>query len=401
MNKYLNFKKYLKYFKRKTRIISLIFVNRIRYIFLKYNSWDGKKIQKRALKYCNSLRGSKPWLYRYSKNCPETLWASAFAVLLLNLIGELSKISKKDKDGWIEYIQKFQDKKTGFFIDPKFIENDKRSAIHTSKHLFAHSSTFIMGALILLGGKPLYPIKWVHELKDSSKIKLWAENLPWDVSPWLAGNWIYDLGCSMGMDYFITKDKKNIKVMNTFFEWLDENQLENGWWSTKDGFSPYEEQHGGYHALMVYRMFERPIPRAKKMIESSIFLQLSDNMFAEKGGGGSCEDMDVVDTLASLGMAMEYKREEIKDVFLRSLPSILSKQNFNGGFYDNLKRNRSEFKWKLCFARAGESDICSTLFYCFSIALIGEFLNDNKILNTKWHHHKIYCHCEKNKAKIK
>ena len=382
---------------------ALIYDNQIKLMLLKMGFLkSGRKIQETILKYCNYMKGNKPGHYKYSADCPETLWASAFAVLVLGLIGELEKMSEKEKSLWIKYIQSFQDRKTGFFLDPKFKDQDKKSLIHSNELVFAHSSTFIMGALVLLGGKPLYPINWVHEYKDPNNMKKWIETRPWEINPWIVGNWSYDMGCAIGMDYLVTKDDRNLEAMNAYFEWYDKHQLkETGWWDLGGKALVSEQQYGGYHTLMIYRMFDRPVPKAERMIESSLSLQPRDGMFVRSGGGGCCEDMDVIDTLVSLGLATDYKKEEIKDALLKALPAILSKQNSDGGFYDNLRGSRAEFGWKLCSARPGESDLCSTLFQCFCIVLIGEFLDDKKIMDTKWHHHKTYCHCVKKKIKLK
>ncbi len=121
---------------RKT---TLTLNNQMKKIFIKMGFLkSGKKIQEKILKYCNYMKGDKPGHYKYSADCPETVWASSFAVLVLGLIGELEKISEKEKSLWIKYIQNFQDEKTGFFLDPKFKDRDKKSFIHSNELLFAH-----------------------------------------------------------------------------------------------------------------------------------------------------------------------------------------------------------------------------------------------------------------------
>jgi len=348
------------------------------------------------------MKGNKIGHYKYSINCPETLWASAFAVLTLNLIGELKKMSEDEKKYWIRYLQSFQDERTGFFLDPQYRDVDRKSSIHSTELFFAHSSTFIMGALVLLGDKPRYPIKWVHPFRDPIKMKKWIEELPWEINPWLVGNYSYDMGCAMGMDYLITKDGRNLEAMDAYFEWYDKHQLkETGWWDLSGKAPISYQQYGGYHTLMVYWMFDKPVPMVEKMIDSSLSLQVHDGMFVREGGGGCCEDMDVIDTLVSLGLATGYKKEKIRLALERALPAILSKQNIDGGFYDTLRSDRAEFGWEFCSAKAGVSDLCSTLFQCFTISLIGEFLNNKNIMDTKWHHHETYCHCVRKKIKVK
>lgn len=395
-------RKKLKYLRHPKELLDYGY-NRTKLMFPKKDSLkSGKAIQENILNFCSSIKGNEIGHYRYSIDCPETLWASAFAALTLNLIGELEKMPENEKSLWIKYIQGFQDEKTGFFLDPKFKNKDKNSLVHSDELLFAHSSTFAMGALVLLGGRPLYPISWVHEFRTPVKMKKWIEERPWEVSPWLVGNWSYDMGCAMGMDYLVTKDDRNIEAMNAYFDWYDEHQLkETGWWDFNGRTPVRRQQYGGYHTLMVYSMFGRPIPRAEKMIESSLSLQSKDGLFAEKRGGGCCEDMDVIDTLVTLGLVTNYKQKEIKQALSKALPVILSKQNSDGGFYDNLRVGRAEFGWKLCSARVGVSDLCSTLFQCFNVALIGEFLNDKMIMDAKWTHHQTYCHCLKKRVKLK
>ena len=377
--------------------------NQIKLMLLKMGFLkSGKKIQEKIVKYCNSMKGDKPGHYKYSAGCPQTLWASAFAVLILSFIGKLEEMSENEKSSWLKYIQSFQDEKTGFFLDPKFKDKDKRSLIHSNELLFAHSSTFVMGALVLLGGKPLYPIKWVHEFRDPMKMRKWIETRPWDISPWVVGNWSYDMGCAMGMDYLVTKDQRNLEGMDAYFKWHDKHQLkETGWWDLSGKAPVSKQQYGGYHVLMVYVMFDRPIPMADKMIDSSLSLESKDGMFVPGGGGGCCQDMDVIDTLVTLGLATGYKHEQIKTALRKALPPILSKQNLDGGFYDTLRSSRSEFGWKLCSARAGISDLCSTLFQSFSIALIGDFLKDDKLMDVNWNHHETYCHCVRKKVQVK
>jgi prenyltransferase beta subunit len=363
---------------------------------------SGKRIQQNVLRYCEAMRGDAPGLYRYSAECPETLLASAFAVLILGFMGAIEKMSESEKKSWIAYLQDFQDEKTGFFLDPKLRDIDKNSERHSSELLIAHFSTFVMGAFMRLGAIPRYPLSWAHEYREPEKMKKWIESLPWDISPWVAGNWSYDMGCAMGMDYLITNDKRNHEGMNAYFDWYDNHQLkETGWWDPSDKASLNEQQYGGYHTLMVYRMFDRPVPLYKKMIDSTLSLQTKDGFFAEREGGGCCEDMDAVDTLVGLGQATDYRREDIKAALKKTLPRLLSKQNLDGGFCSRHHSSHAEFGWKLCTAGKGSSDLCSTLFQCFSIAIAGEFLNDRNIMDTPWYHHHTYCHCLNKPFKLK
>jgi hypothetical protein len=139
-------------------------------------------------------------------------------------------------------------------------------------------------------------------------------------------------------------------------------------------------------------MFDRPIGKADKIIDSSLSLQKDDGMFDPEGGGGCCQDMDVIDPLVTLGLATGYRKTDIEDSLQRALLPILGKQNKDGGFYDSLAWERAEFGWELNKAKRGASDLCSCFFYAFTVSLAGEFLKDPNLMDTIWHHHQTYGH---------
>ncbi|MEW5815052.1 MAG: hypothetical protein AB1798_06610, partial [Spirochaetota bacterium] len=329
---------------------------------------SGKYIQEELKKFCKAMQTDDDCRYKYSESTPPTLTASSFAGLTLALIGELDKLGSPLKEKWIGYLQNCQDEKTGLFINPEFKSEDKHSAIHTDELLHAHHSTFVMGLLIRLGTKPLYPIYWAHQYRQPKKMQEWIESLPWDVNAWMVGNWTYDMGCAMGMDYLVTTEGDVLEGMNGYFNWFDKHQLdESGWWDLKkNGSELHHQQYGGYHTLMVYWMFDRPVSMADRIIDSSLSLQAEDGMFDPEGGGGCCQDMDVIDPLVTLGLATGYRQKDIVSALERALPPILAKQNEDGGFYDTTAWERTEFGWDLCKAGCGKSDLCSCLFQGFS-----------------------------------
>lgn len=362
---------------------------------------SGRTIQKGLSTFCRSMQGEKDGNYRFSEGCPTTLSASAFAGLTLGLTGDLEKLDAAEKKNWVKYLQSCQDEKTGLFINPEFRKKDLHSTKHTEDLLHAHHSAFVMGLLIQLGSKPEYPIAWVHPYREPEKMRGWIESLSWD-DPWLVGNWTYDMGCAMGIDYSITGNQQALEGMEAYFEWFDKHQMDTtGWWDPRGGSELYSQQFGGYHTLMVYWMFDRPIGKADKIIDSSLSLQKEDGMFAPDGQGGCCEDMDVIDPLVTLGLASGYRRNDIAAALEKALPPILAKRNEDGGIYDTMRWERAEFGWQLCKAKRGASDLCSCYFYGFVISLIGEYLKDQELLNTPWHHHQTYCHCVHKQAKLK
>lgn len=364
---------------------------------------SGKQIQQGIVNFCKSMATDKVGYYKYSTETPPTMLGSAFAGLGLALCGELKNLDETTKKQWVEYLQSCQDEKTGLFVSPEFRSEDRISEKHTDELMHAHASTFVMVLLHYLGALPKHPISWIHQYRQKQAMREWIESLGWEQNAWVTGNWTYDMGCAMGVDHLITGDGACLAQADHYFNWFDEHQRDDtGWWDLKKGGSAlHEQQFGGYHTLMVYWMFDRPIAKADRIIDSSLKLQTADGMFDPDGGGGCCQDMDCIDPLVQMGLATDYRRDDIAKALEKALAAILAKQVSDGGFYDAMTWVRSEFGWQLCKASPGNPDACSNWFYPFSVALAGEFLGDSQIMDTTWHHHKSFGHCVKRPPVIK
>ena len=362
----------------------------------------GSELKKKLTSWIYSMQMKNPWEFKYAPNCPPTMWASAFAALSLAFLGEFENFSKETRTKWIKYLQSFQKEETGFFIDPVFNSKDRLSKNHTDELLFAHSSTFVMGALNRLGAKPLYPIRWTHKYHNPHEMEKWLASLDWHINAWVVGNWSYDIGCALGMDYLVTGKQGPLDGINAYFDWYDRNQNpQTGWWDIANNSPIMCQQYGGYHTLMVYWMFDRPVPKADKMIDTSLALQHQDGLFYPEGGGGCCQDMDCIDPLVNLGWATGYRTNDITKALGKSIEPMLGKYNPDGGVCDNPKFTRAEFGWQLCKAEPGQSDMCSAFFYPFTLILAAEFTKNSQLLDTNWSHLETYCHCVKRKVYLK
>jgi len=168
-----------------------------------------------VLRHCESLRvdGETYGMYRYSPICKPTYWASAFAALARNLFSDLDNLTGEQRRQWIDYLAGGQDEETGLYIDPVFKSAERISPQHTDKLLFWHSTTFILTAVEILGGKHAYPVRAVHDILTPDSMVACVEQLPWKLSPWVVGNWTYDIGCLVGHDYRVTENPANLAAM--------------------------------------------------------------------------------------------------------------------------------------------------------------------------------------------
>ncbi|MGC9454399.1 MAG: hypothetical protein ACP5HU_05995 [Phycisphaerae bacterium] len=351
-----------------------------------------EEVRDGVLKHCESLRVTEPdapyGMYRFSPHCKPTYWASAFVALTRYLFGDMNNLSDEQRSQWLQYLIDGQDEQTGLYIDPVFKSEERISEQHTDELLFWHSTTFILTAVDILGGRPKYPIPKVHDILTPEKMEQMLENLPWSVTPWVAGNWTYDIGCLVGHDYRATGNAANLEAMDAFFNWHEQRQNpETGWWDLVGGFPLTHQQYGGYHTLMVYWMYDREVPRPEAMIDSSLSLQTDEGHF----GGGCCPDMDCIDAAVSLARQYDTRMKEVTASMEKALPWLLKQQLPGGGFIDT-PEGRDEFGWQQCKCEPGEADPCSDFFRGFSVALCAEVVEGTGLENLPWRHHGSYGH---------
>lgn len=352
---------------------------------------DPGAIRRGVLNHCESLRVTDgPYgVYRFSPICKPTYWASAFVALARNLFGDLEGLSEAQRGQWIDYLAGGQDEPTGLYIDPVFKSEERISAQHTDELLFWHSTTFILTALDILGGKPRYPVSVVHDILSPDAMVKQIESRPWKMSPWVVGNWTYDIGCLIGHDHAVTGSQDNLDAMAAFFQWMEAHQDPGtGWWDIAGGHPLTHAQYGGYHTLMVYWMFDREVPRPEAMIRSSLSIRAPEGHF----GGGCCSDMDVTDAAVSLCRQYDICRDIVVEAMEKALPWVLKMQIPGDGFLDYERGGRDEFGWQQCKAEEGGPDPCSDFFRGFTLALIGEVLPGTGLDTIPWRHHGSYGH---------
>jgi hypothetical protein len=70
----------------------------------------------------------------------------------------------------------------------------------------------------------------------------------------------------------------------------------------------------------------------ERIVDNALLVQQHDGLFSVVGGGGACEDLDVVDTLVNMYQRIDYRRDDIWKALQRVLVAIVNSQNEDGGF---------------------------------------------------------------------
>jgi len=263
--------------------------------------------------------------FSYSpKNKISNLYSTCFGVLCLDLIGELKYF--KDKGKLVSFIQNYQDKNEGYFIDNSVITN--RSIKHNKKYVLLQLTDFAQLALKALDEKPLYPYKFLNQYKNNKKLVDWFYNLNWK-DPWLASNEImFILNC-----FIYENESKNKNYIVKIINLLNKNQdSKNGFWNLNNRVTYHNQMAGAYHFMFFYTYLNLTPQFVSKMIDSTLKIQSIDGLFNYSTGGGSCDDLDAVDILCRSTFYTNHKYEEISLALTKVYFEILKNQNDDGGF---------------------------------------------------------------------
>lgn len=312
--------------------------------------------------------------FTYSpQNKINNLYVTCFGVMCLDLIGELDKFKYKNK--LVAFIQKHQDKNTGYFLDKTVIP--PKSSQHNSNYINLQLTDFAQMALSALNKKPLYEYKFLREYKEKNYLGNWLNNLNWE-NPWLVSNLImFILNC------FIYEDEnENKKYINYILEWLDKNQnAKTGFWDLGKKSSLHNQMAGAYHFLIYYTFFNKK-PRYKdKIIDSTLLIQNYDGLFSYSGGGGACDDLDAIDLLCRASFYANHRRTDVIKALTKSYNALWDNKNDNGGFCWAKRKNAffknliNSINIKLLF-RANYYDFLSN-FKSKILALSRAFFKEN------------------------
>ena len=331
-------------------------------------------LKKKALLYLKSLKGISQGEYRNCIGGKTTLYASCFAVMSYHYLNSLKLFNNSEIEGWANYILSFQ-RKDGTFVGPEITKGNLLSDAHTHEHLSWHLTCHVLPALNILGVKPHYRLSFIYPYLEKKNLLKWLEKRNWDQA-WLEGNNLLFMG--QLLTYLATEEKLSQAGNNvqTLFQWLDERvDPPTGLWGTAKSVSNHYAAYGGYHQLLLYYYWKKPVSYKKKLVDTILNLQHFDGGFSSSWGGGSCEDVDCVDILVNMYKLVDYRRDEIEKALLKASLAILRRQTPEGGFVYRIGEEFFHMGMEFTYAPKNIANIFSTWFAIHTIALISEVID--------------------------
>ena len=323
------------------------------------------------------------WAFASTPGGVESLEASHSAAEILYLWGDLSRLSLANRQAWVDYFNRYQNRETGYFEGPYIPlaghEIWKRpQTSHPWAHMHDHLLSVIVPCQIMLGGRPRHPLSegsQTGRFLDRGYLENFLER-DWtgyrhdsDYSrhnPWWMGNEFWYPGCILWAISLTEPDtaagaRARQLLDQVWFRWHDEHLNPFGFWHGslagdpatlwRGGLGAGEaiphrlpttpgqwhwaamQVMGGAHQLWLYDFERHPIPDATRRLQTDLLLGMQckrDGRFGlegpdtERSESNDCTDVDTLTLLAYNFVRQDYRRADIAGACGRAASSILA-----------------------------------------------------------------------------
>lgn len=344
-----------------------------------WKSFDFLVFRDQVLRFLRTLEISPgPPRYRYSLACrQETLYASAYACMTRNMLGDLENLTLFEKAEWINYFDSFQNEEDGLFYDP-VVRNDiyDDSDWWGARHLALH----MIAAYTALDARPKHQFAFLKSYYSKSSISSWLDAYDWNSKELgLADpdNKIMNIGCllqyqrdawgdeSAGMAVQYLKDYLLCKV-----------NPKTGMWG---GFDPDDPKSRSRMVQFAYHLFpiffydgEFPFD-AEKIVRITLATQNKLGGFGISLNSSACEDIDSIDILIRChSYASTDLQSRITSSLTKAFSWVIVNQVEDGGFVFRLNET-FRYGSEETSSDADQGAALPTWFRILSIAYMARF----------------------------
>ena len=311
--------------------------------------------------------------FRFAAATPRTLLSTCIAILLHEGLESLEGVSPQERKSWCLYVQSCQDPSSGLFLDPLLEQFPVESELHDRAYIELLMTYFAIQSLDALGEAAVHPLRFLAQFETPGAIAAWLDRLDWS-NPWLESNRVMFVVAGLIHRAEKEGDTAAPALYHQVLDWLDRAQdTKTGLWGTRQGASLSNAIAGAYHFVPFYEYVHRPVRSVSKIIGAALSLQQDDGLFGPGPGGGACEDLDVIDLLATLTNQFNYRASDIKKSLIRSFWSIWNLQNADGGFPYAARGSRETYRfgsWTPLEVDMRESDVFASWFRLMAIETV-------------------------------
>lgn len=361
-----------------------------------------------TLSWLDSLKLSgHSYRYRLNADSDDTIFCTCFALFILDLFKETEKFSEKERQGWISYIQSFQNEESGYFEPEQYYHEDKERNCH-------QLTCFCLSALGILNAEPKFSLKFIRQWKTPEDIKIYLYDRGCHEGKPGSGNKAMFLAIFLIYEYERTKESHLLEKINAWFEFHNETQNRSGFWGMDIRSHYLHGLQNGFHQLIIYFYQQKEIPKLDRIIDIALMSQDRRGFFAPTPGGEACHEYDAIHILVVACRKTDYRKDEIEACLSRAHKALLSTRNSDGGFcqskskllgltdffkyvptyFSNLspylwyyrtrvslgtmlkRKNKIYNGWTQKPRLWNESNLWDTWFRCLALAEIAQIIND-------------------------
>lgn len=275
--------------------------------------------------------------FRFTQNQPPTLMATSYAVLGLEFVGGLSRLTEEQKTAITNFLMSGI-QSDGSFKDPLFRTEDILSKAHDISYFQQETTTFCQQALDALQAHPPLPRDFSTEKWDSPEALVsYFESFPWK-NPWLDSNRVMFALSQLCHDADRHQRLELLDIVDAALDWLDDHQSsETGLWEGSHPVSLTNAMAATFHFSFYYIYRHRPVLYIERIIDSCLSLQEPHGLFSGNKVGQTCLDYDALDLLAKASLVTDYRAKEIQAAVTKAYNTILELYNPKDGGFANCK----------------------------------------------------------------
>lgn len=278
------------------------------------------------------------WKYHTAMAYPWSLNASAFAILILDDLGELKRVSDARRAEAVAHLQSCQDPDSGLFKDPLETE-ERRIGTHTWEQIWGQRHGASLEALSRLNAKPVYDLPRA-QFVDFTAIdgRAGTLSLSW-VNPWRDGeSWARAIQARMARVHEDDPsdpsgvDSTICLAFDAFEELIcdPDSGMPSRMMEQKDAS---RAMAGLFKSLRAYCYVGRPYPHACRAIDTTLSLQHDDGEFGYRDN--MCINWDALWVLRMLDRQLKggYRHGDIVHAGVRLADRLVTRyRQTDGGF---------------------------------------------------------------------
>jgi len=279
----------------------------------------------------------EPWgLFTFSvdSKVPYSLPSTALAWLVIQSFGGIEKYPGYPSDGksrMAAFLQKFQEPKTGVFIDPALEARLGDKSEEVVKRFRADITKWTRNMVMYCGAQPLYPYSsggaggtfdtqaYLKRLREAD----WTKS--WEVGSH-AGFQTVELFemVNRGRDDCIPALEEGIKII------LQNQNAKTGMWGRED--LPLEQQLGGALKVILRFQFNMGliVPHMERLADSLIRIHKSPDF--SRSGSDTIVARNVAELAYACMAASDYRKQELRPILVDLISVMRAHEQPDGGF---------------------------------------------------------------------